>query len=400
MTEPGELEPGNFAGRPAREHPRAAARARAFAVTLTACAAIAGCAASGPTPVPHEMAALALLPLGQAGITDGRGRYREIFCGVLAARGPAGLPVRDCDEALLRLAAEPAGTGAPVDLSRSTGGLDVFFVPGLASDCVGQAAAVEAELKQGLDRAGYRLWAVPVNGLSGSVTNASRIRDVVVSPGRAGPPRKAVVVGHSKGVVDTLEALARFPELHGRIVAVVSLAGAVGGSPLADRAPAALLELAARTPGLECKESQRDALVDLSPAVRQLWLARNRLPSDVRFYSIVALPMPDRVSSGLQVPYRLLGRIDRRNDGNLIFYDQVVPGSTLLAYANADHWAVMTDLAASANPLVRSLADRNDFPRLAMLEAALRFIEESLRPAADANGLPCLPGSTPEGMPS
>jgi hypothetical protein len=201
-------------------------------------------------------------------------------------------------------------------------------------------------------------------------------------------------------VVDTLEALARFPELHGRIVAVVSLAGAVGGSPLADRAPAALLELAASTPGLDCKESQRDALADLSPAVRQLWLARNRLPADVRFYSIVALPMPDRVSSGLQVPYRLLGRIDRRNDGNLIFYDQVVPGSTLLAYANADHWAVMTDLASSANPLVRGLADRNDFPRLAMLEAALRFIEESLRPAADTTGLRCLPGSTLEGMPS
>jgi len=49
---------------------------------------------------------------------------------------------------------------------------------------------------------------------------------------------------------------------------------------------------------------------------------------------------------------------------------------------------------------VRSLADRNAGPRLAMLEAALRFIEESLRPAADANGLRCLPGSTPEGMPS
>ena len=30
-------------------------------------------------------------------------------------------------------------------------------------------------------------------------------------------------------------------------------------------------------------------------------------------------------------------RVDARNDGQLIYYDQVIPGSSLISYVNADH---------------------------------------------------------------
>jgi hypothetical protein len=47
----------------------------------------------------------------------------------------------------------------------------------------------------------------------------------------------------------------------------------------------------------------------------------------------------------------------------------------LLGYVNADHWAIATDLGSSPSAVVRSLADRNDFPREVLLEAVLRFFE-------------------------
>jgi hypothetical protein len=78
----------------------------------------------------------------------------------------------------------------------------------------------------------------------------------------------------------------------------------------------------------------------------------------------------------------MLSRIDQRNDGNLLSQDQVIPQGTLLGLVNADHWAVMSNLQASPLAGVRWLADRNDFPRTALLEAALRYVEEQL--AAEA----------------
>jgi len=54
----------------------------------------------------------------------------------------------------------------------------------------------------------------------------------------------------------------------------------------------------------------------------------------------------------------------------------VIPQGTLLALVNADHWAVMTDMQSSPKAAVRALADRNDFPRPALVEAALRYVEE------------------------
>mgnify|MGYP006150934151 CR=1 FL=1 len=47
---------------------------------------------------------------------------------------------------------------------------------------------------------------------------------------------------------------------------------------------------------------------------------------------------------------RKLGRIDARNDSQVIFYDQVIPGSQLMAYVNADHWALAVPIARSHAP--------------------------------------------------
>ena len=109
-----------------------------------------------------------------------------------------------------------------------------------------------------------------------------------------------------------------------------------------------------------------------------IWLADNPLPASIRYYSLVAYPGPEQISSGLKTSYNKLSQIDARNDSQLIFYDQVIPGSTLLGYLNADHWAVAVPIARSNKLLGTTFVNRNAFPREVMLEAITRQVEEDL----------------------
>jgi hypothetical protein len=93
---------------------------------------------------------------------------------------------------------------------------------------------------------------------------------------------------------------------------------------------------------------------------------------------LVTLPEPARISSVLNISYRQLAQIDPRNDGQVLFYDQVIANSVLLAYGNADHWALAVPIARSHSFVGSTLVDKNDYPREALLEAILRFVEEDL----------------------
>ena len=62
----------------------------------------------------------------------------------------------------------------------------------------------------------------------------------------------------------------------------------------------------------------------------------------------------------------------------MIFYDQVVPGSVLMGYLNADHWAIAVPIDREHRFVTSLLATENAYPREALLEAVLRFVEEDL----------------------
>ena len=62
----------------------------------------------------------------------------------------------------------------------------------------------------------------------------------------------------------------------------------------------------------------------------------------------------------------------------MIFYDQVVPGSTLVGYVNADHWALAVPIARTHTTIGALFVTQNDYPREALVEALLRFVEEDL----------------------
>ena len=307
---------------------------------------LAACSSKPLVPYSTDTPPLVLAPAAQAGVVDKRARFREIYCAVLQAR--RGLPdYRDCEEALTRVGNEPAGTGRQVDLGPSSRRLLAAVVLGLGFDCIEKWLASTGSVAEHVRQYGYDQVMLKVDALSSTANNARQIRDALLAmPPEAGPAR-LVLIGYSKGAPDILDALVTYPEIRSRIAAVVSAAGAIGGSPLANDAEQYQADLLRHFPGATCESGDGGAVASLRPAARRAWLAANPLPTDVRYYSLVTFPQLERISSALKSSYRKLARIDARNDGQVIFYDQVIPGSDLMAYVNADHWALAVPIARS-----------------------------------------------------
>jgi len=320
----------------------------------------------------------ALVPVADAGIVDQRGRFREVFCQVLESRGEEWPDYRPCEEALMRVGQEPPGTGQPVNLGKSEKNVLMLIVPGVGWECIENWLDIDSDLQSLLDSYGYAAELLDVDGLSSSANNARQIREHI----KALPPeladRKIVLIGYSKGAPDILEAMVNYPELHPRIWAVISVAGAVGGSPLASTASQQDLNIMQHFPGSDCSEGDGGALDSLRPSTRRTWLAENPLPRAVPYYSLVTYPDPDRMSSALGSSYRKLSKVDARNDSQVIYYDQMIPNSTLIGFVNADHWAVAVPVARAHSTLGKTFVDKNDYPREALFEALLRFVEEDM----------------------
>ena len=347
---------------------------------LLACAVLAlgGCASKPLMPYSTETTPMVLMPAVQSGEQDKRGRFREIFCEVLEAR-KGNLPdYRPCDEAITTVGNEPPGTGKAVNLGQSQRRLVTFFVPGVGWDCFSGWLNMQDTIPAHLRQFAYDMVTLDVEGLSSTTSNAQQIRDAILAIPHDGTQPDLVLVGYSKGAPDILEAVVNYPEIHGRIAAVVSAAGSIGGSPLANDAEQSDLNMLQHFPGSKCKPGDEGALDSLKPATRKAWLAENTLPEGIAYYSLMTFPDPERISSMLRGSYRKIGKVDARNDSQVIFYDQFIPGSTLVGYLNADHWALGVPIARTHDIVGEILVDQNAYPREALHEALLRFIEEDL----------------------
>lgn len=337
---------------------------------------LASCAAP-LVPYSTDTPPLIMSPASLAGVTDHRGRFRDLYCAVLNARKGDLPDHRDCEDALTRVGSEPPGTDRPVELRAPRRGLIALLVPGLGWDCFERWLS-PGEVTSHLRRVGFQVEAVKVDSLSSSSHNARRVRDAVMAHPEGSAPVRIVLIGYSKGAVDALEALVQYPEIRSRVVAVVSAAGSIGGSPLANEADQSLAELLQYFPESKCGPGDGGGIASLRPAARRAWLAEHPLPTGVRYYSIVTFPNPARISLALLPSYRKLAQVDGRNDGQMVFYDQVIPGSQLIAYVNADHWALAVPIARSHAMIGALLVTQNAYPREALAEAVLRYVEEDL----------------------
>lgn len=321
---------------------------------------------------------LVRLPAEQSYVEDGRARFREMYCTFERVYGRSIPFNRPCAEALMTLDDEPAPEGAFVDLSAPVTTRRVLIVPGLWAECFAGVLDPFAPAVKRLRARGYIIERVPVGGRFSTEENARAIRDYVGQMD-LGQDEQLVLVGYSKGTPEILEALVEYGGLRERTDAVVSIAGVVSGTPLADGATSLSKWALSSFPRSACEPGDGGEIESLSRHTRLQWLARAELPDSVAYYSVVALPEPGNVSLALGLSYGYLATVDPRNDGQVIFSDAVIPGSTLLAYVNADHWAVALRFPTTFTWSLTG-ADRNNFPQEILLEAVLRYVEESLGP--------------------
>jgi hypothetical protein len=277
------------------------------------------------------------------------------------------------------LSDEPPGSaenGPPAAPAQPT--VDIVFAGGIFGECLGESVKLFGDSLGVLSKAGYRISYAPVRGRAGSSINAEIIRAHVMKQGEAHSSLKTLLVSYSKGTSDALTALSDFPELAQHVAAVLSVAGVVNGSPLADDMAELYASTFAGLPYSACEVTDRQEVDSLTRKRRGQWLSHQSLPDNVLYFSIVGIPHPERVSRALYPFYRRLAYMDPLNDGQVVFYDAVIPESRLLAYVNADHWAIALPFEGSGLPLTTTFINQNHFPRAQMLMAAVREVEAGL----------------------
>jgi len=327
-------------------------------------------------PLTHyrtDVPALQLSVLGQPPASDGRVRFREIYCGVLSSEPSSS--TTNCGEALVRLSDEPPARSSQAPLPAFDPSMHILFVGGAFGECFRDIASPFPADFAKLSGLGYRMRLVSVDGRSSSTRNAGQIADAVREE-QVGPGEKLVLMGYSKGTPDILEFLVRNPELATRVDAVVSFAGAVNGSPLGE-AYAGLYAMVAGIDLKSCGPGDHGVLDSLRVKVRTQWLARHRLPANVRYFSVSSFTESDQTARLMFITKGDLNRVEALNDGQTIFYDQLVPGSVLLGYAHGDHWAVVLPLQEKW-PYWGGNSAKTHYPRDLLFEAVVLYVGEAL----------------------
>jgi hypothetical protein len=336
---------------------------------------LSGCASEPILSYESDAPAQILTPIGAAGVNDGRARFREIFCQRFDAIGAPkdGRPA--CGDYLHRLVDEPApgkqAARPPLPLSS----IRFVLVPGFMGDAAPGGMRALGPSIQRLAGRGYRIEYLQVSGGGGGGYNADQIAAHFRARSFPGD-EKLVLIGYSKGIIDLLHFLAGHPDLARRVDSLVSYSGAVNGSALAEVFPEFLVNVGLAIAGGDAGD--KGGYVTLKPSVQMLWLARHPPPAHIAYFSLASFTNRENVSAILTDGYDRLSQINPKNDGQLIFYDQILPGSTLLGFANADHWAVALPFTEEATGFASTIATRNIFPRDAMFEAVLLYVRENL----------------------
>jgi len=325
-------------------------------------------------PPPGTHTPTTIVAVRDAGVRDLRGTFRMAACTRLPADGPP------CDEVLLELAHEPAAIALPraEDLPRR---YRIAFVPGLFNECFEDLARPFSDVQSDLEARGFEVDYFAVAGRGSVAQNAAQLAGHFA--GLAQDERPLIVFAYSKGLVDLLDFMVRHPELARPIAAVVSVAGAANGSPLADRMHAIYRSLGAKFPLPGCARGTGEEIADLRPDARIAWWQEHGESLGVPIFTLVAAPQPDRVSPATRATYNELAKVDPRNDGKLLWQDQIPPRSHLLGYVNADHWSIAVPVLKE-QPMA-SFLFRDTAPRTALAEAAIEVVAATLAGVGGAN---------------
>ena len=276
-------------------------------------------------------------PDNSLAIEDQRARFRQIFCQLAQTDGVVARGDERCRAALWQLADESAQ--ATVEkLPKMRTDLRLVIVTGALGDCYGENAIPFRTGIQRLEKQGVRVDVVRVNGQSSTAHNSAQIA-AYFSQTPIGS-REVVLLGYSKGAIDVLQFLDDSPRSASKVAAIVSVAGPIWGTPLAEYTSWIFRHLAAPVLKSRCDPGDRGAVESLQPKRRAAWQTHHPLPFGIAFFSLEGFTTKEHLARGLHVSYSLLAKRDTRNDGQVLIEDQLEPGSVLLGYVNADHWGM------------------------------------------------------------
>lgn len=334
------------------------------------------------------------LPLAAAGVSDQRQAFGALFAEELVASGQTG-GVSDWLHGVDGEAAAAAVSPSRAAFNARAGATSVIIVPGLFGDCLGAYAMpfgdgiehpagspANAAYQRYADLGLRDLQMAVLPGRASSVANGARLADQIRAQAAMPGVEHIVLVAYSKGVADSLHALDVLRGDGGippQVQALVSVAGTVMGSPVADYFESLYESLSPHFTPLECTPSEGGDVASVTRHERVAWLAEHGLPEGIAYYSIVAFMPRDEMAPALSTPARMLEAIDPRNDGQVLAADAIFPGGTLLAEARADHWSVALPRSQHPNLLMRTMGSGAPFPQEVLLRSTLVWVVGGLQ---------------------
>ena len=294
--------------------------------------------------------------------------FSDIFCSVLKQNNPGGGQWGPCSRYL------DAPGREDVHLAPLSKKYRVLIVPGILSSCVADSPAFQ-EGQQALKSQGVDVDLLQVPNDS-SESNAKMIGNYLREH-KSGDARKYILVGYSKGGPDIQVALAQEDGIADSVAAFVTVAGASGGSPVADLLPAMAEKYLHTLPLKSCQGDLSTGFKSLQRQVRQAFLTAHPTPP-VPTYSLIAKSDQTTTSKSLLETWRVLSSYGSAEDGQLLRDDAIVPGAKFLGAALADHFAVALPFDKSSEATIRSEMDKTSYPRAALLESLVRFVVNDL----------------------
>jgi LssY-like putative type I secretion system component LssY len=313
----------------------------------------------------HSNGQVLVLKLADSG-KDLSAAFAETFCSVLLNEKPDGGEWGPCSD-YINL---DSSSMKAHSLSAIPASYRVLVIPGVLSSCQANTQAFsegQAHLKEKHGMAVEFLQMPNATSTDNGRQIAEYLRKQI-----ANDSRKYVIVAYSKGAPDVQEALANDPQAQSAVAAFVTIAGAVGGSPIAETMPSIVERYTATLKLGSCEGDIAQAFKSLRQDVRKQFNADHPEPL-VPSFSLAAVSDPNSTSKMLLQAWKLLTAYDPRTDSQLLQVDAQIPGGNFLGALRADHLAVALNYESSSDNTIRTAADHNHYPRVALFEAAVRF---------------------------
>jgi hypothetical protein len=325
----------------------------------------------------HSNGQVLILKLGEIG-KDLSASFANTFCSVLQNENPDGGSWGSCSTYLDTSASDSSISPASLSSSASLSGYRVLVIPGVLSSCQANTQAFQDGQKHLQEKHGMTVEFLQTANDT-STNNGAKIA-AYLREKMATDSRKYIVVSYSKGSPDVQEALAVDPQARDAIAAHVTVAGAIGGSPIAETMPAIAERYAGMLKLGTCDGNVADAFKSLRQDVRKQFLQDHPDPL-VPSYSLAAVSDETTTSNMLLEAWKLLTAYDPRTDSQLLQADALIPGGNFLGTLHADHLAVALNYENITEATIRSAANHNHYPRVALFEAAVRFAAQNLATA-------------------